>query len=42
MDELRRMGVDYAQGFWIGRPVPLSELWDVHGQRQGAAYAAQP
>ena len=22
-DELRRMGVDYAQGYWIGRPEPL-------------------
>jgi PAS domain S-box-containing protein len=21
------MGVDYAQGYWIGRPVPLHELW---------------
>lgn len=22
-DELRRMGVDYAQGYWVGRPEPL-------------------
>jgi PAS domain S-box-containing protein len=42
MDELRRMGVDYAQGFWIGRPVALSEVWDADTQRVGAAYAAQP
>jgi EAL domain-containing protein (putative c-di-GMP-specific phosphodiesterase class I) len=42
MDELRRMGVDYAQGFWIGRPLPLPELWDALGQRRGAEYAAQP
>jgi len=42
VDELRRMGVDYAQGFWIGRPVALSELWDADTQRLGAAYAAQP
>lgn len=27
LDELRRMGVDYAQGFWIGRPAPLPQLW---------------
>jgi len=27
LDELRRIGVDYAQGFWIGRPRPVSELW---------------
>jgi PAS domain S-box-containing protein len=27
LDELRRMGVDYAQGYWIGRPVALDQLW---------------
>jgi EAL domain-containing protein (putative c-di-GMP-specific phosphodiesterase class I) len=27
LQELRRMGVDYAQGYWIGRPIPLDELW---------------
>jgi PAS domain S-box-containing protein len=26
LDELRRMGVDYAQGYWIGRPQPLLQL----------------
>ena len=24
---LRAMGADYAQGYWIGRPAPLQELW---------------
>ena len=24
---LRELGVDYAQGFWIGRPIPIRELW---------------
>jgi PAS domain S-box-containing protein len=24
LEQLRRMGVDYAQGYWIGRPVPLA------------------
>jgi PAS domain S-box-containing protein len=24
---LIEMGADYAQGYWIGRPVPLDELW---------------
>lgn len=24
-DELRRMGVDYAQGYWVGRPEPIDE-----------------
>jgi PAS domain S-box-containing protein len=23
LDELRRLGVDYGQGYWIGRPAPL-------------------
>lgn len=23
LDELQRLGVDYAQGYWIGRPAPL-------------------
>jgi PAS domain S-box-containing protein len=27
LEELRRMGVDYAQGYWIGRPAPLYGLW---------------
>ena len=26
--ELQRIGVDYAQGYWIGRPEPLSQLWN--------------
>jgi PAS domain S-box-containing protein len=28
LEELRVMGADYAQGYWIGRPVPLQELWN--------------
>ena len=27
LKKLLEMGVDYAQGYWIGRPVPLAELW---------------
>jgi Amt family ammonium transporter len=26
LDELRRIGVDYAQGFHLARPLPLSQL----------------
>jgi PAS domain S-box-containing protein len=26
LDELRGIGVDYAQGYWTGRPVPLAQL----------------
>ena len=26
LDALRRVGVDYAQGFYVGRPRPVSEL----------------
>ena len=27
LEALRSMGADYAQGYWIGRPAPLDELW---------------
>jgi len=27
LELLGAMGVDYAQGFWIGRPAPIEELW---------------
>jgi EAL domain-containing protein (putative c-di-GMP-specific phosphodiesterase class I) len=27
LEALVGMGVDYAQGYWIGRPAPLDELW---------------
>jgi PAS domain S-box-containing protein len=27
LNELRRMGVDYAQGYWTGRPAALPQLW---------------
>ena len=27
MEELHRIGVDYAQGYWIGRPAPLPANW---------------
>ena len=26
LDQLRELGVDYAQGYHLGRPQPLSEL----------------
>jgi PAS domain S-box-containing protein len=28
LEALLAMGVDYAQGYWIGRPAPLHELWN--------------
>ncbi len=28
LEELRSMGADFAQGYWIGRPAPLHELWN--------------
>jgi len=28
LEELRRMGVDYAQGYHIERPMPLPQLWE--------------
>jgi PAS domain S-box-containing protein len=27
LDELRRLGVDYGQGHWLGSPAPLPEGW---------------
>jgi EAL domain-containing protein (putative c-di-GMP-specific phosphodiesterase class I) len=27
LELLRSMGVDFAQGFWTGRPAPIDELW---------------
>jgi PAS domain S-box-containing protein len=39
LDELRRMGVDYAQGFWIGRPLPLAQIWEPPQNPQGGAHA---
>ena len=26
--ELQRIGVDYAQGYWIGRPEPVAQMWN--------------
>lgn len=37
--ELRRIGVDYAQGYWIGRPGPLGEMWKT--QDRGDAHASR-
>jgi EAL domain-containing protein (putative c-di-GMP-specific phosphodiesterase class I) len=28
INRLRKMGVDHAQGFGIGRPIPVEEAWD--------------
>jgi PAS domain S-box-containing protein len=40
LEELRRMGVDYAQGYWIGRPMPLSHYWTPpRNRRQGDKHA---
>jgi PAS domain S-box-containing protein len=38
LDELRRMGVDYAQGYWIGRPAPLAQLWTSPMRRVGGQH----
>jgi len=38
LDELRRMGADYAQGYFLGRPAPVEDL-PAAPTKRGAAYA---
>jgi EAL domain-containing protein (putative c-di-GMP-specific phosphodiesterase class I) len=38
LDELRRIGVDNAQGYWIGRPGPLPQHWQPTTNRGGDAH----
>jgi EAL domain-containing protein (putative c-di-GMP-specific phosphodiesterase class I) len=42
LEELHRMGVDYAQGYWIGQPMPLRELWQVPPNRRGGTRDTRP
>jgi len=28
LERLRAIGVDYAQGYWTGRPMPLTQCWE--------------
>jgi EAL domain-containing protein (putative c-di-GMP-specific phosphodiesterase class I) len=40
LEELRRIGVDYAQGYWIGRPTPLPDAWRLpRNRRRGDKHA---
>ena len=41
LNKLRRMGVDYAQGYHIGRPMPLPELAKSPKSRRRKAHATQ-
>jgi PAS domain S-box-containing protein len=42
LDELRRMGVDYAQGYWTGRPASLPQLWkSPMNRRRGDKHATK-
>jgi EAL domain-containing protein (putative c-di-GMP-specific phosphodiesterase class I) len=36
---LRQYGIDYAQGYHVGRPVPLEEAGLVETGARGPAYA---
>ena len=43
LEELRRIGVDYAQGYWTGRPAPLPQLGkSPNNRRRGDTHAKQP
>ena len=40
LEGLRAIGVDYAQGYFTGRPMPLAECWDLLcSQSRGDAHA---
>jgi PAS domain S-box-containing protein len=41
LEKLRSMGVDYAQGYHIGRPMPLPQLWRCLKDRRGDAHVTQ-
>jgi PAS domain S-box-containing protein len=42
LEELRGLGVDFAQGYLTGRPVPLSQCWtSPKNQWRGATHATQ-
>jgi EAL domain-containing protein (putative c-di-GMP-specific phosphodiesterase class I) len=41
LQELRRVGVDYAQGFYTGRPAPLTQLVTLQMQGQGGRDGSQ-
>jgi PAS domain S-box-containing protein len=41
LQELRRVGVDYAQGFYTGRPTPLPQLMTSQMQGEGGTVAIQ-
>jgi PAS domain S-box-containing protein len=41
LDELLRLGVDYVQGYFTGRPMPLLDCWKlIDTPRQGAAHVS--
>jgi PAS domain S-box-containing protein len=40
-EKLRSMGVDYAQGYHVGRPMPLTQLWQCLEDRRGDAHVTQ-
>src|SRR5450755_3387904 len=43
LEELRRIGVDYAQGYWTGRPAPLPQLGKPpNNRRRGDTHAKRP
>jgi EAL domain-containing protein (putative c-di-GMP-specific phosphodiesterase class I) len=42
MNELRRIGVGYAQGYFTGRPAPLPDLGTTPHRRQGDRHAGRP
>lgn len=41
LDGLHRLGVDFVQGYFTGRPMPLGDCWNLIGTpRQGAAHVS--
>lgn len=40
-DQLRALGCDLAQGWWLAPPMPLAHVWDWLAQRESSQVPVQ-